>query len=240
MQETNPAKQAAAQQTMANMRITPAIHSKSRNDCNADSKQTLHQVDCGVFSNNTARFGVDCLMKIGLFSTLTVSFLLASFSQAQSCREVIRDATGRIVQTIDRQANGRAVMRDASGKIIGTATTQATGSISRTTYRDANGRITGTASTQHGQSATTRTTYRGPGGQITGTSATNPSNPSHGNPSRTTFRAASGRVTATEQAQGNGRFTTTRRDASGRITETSSGNARCTNGSRSSFQGAPR
>jgi hypothetical protein len=66
---------------------------------------------------------------------------------AQACREVVRDASGRIVQTIDRQKSAggteRAVIRDASGRIIDTATTNPNaGGSSQTNYRDASGRIT--------------------------------------------------------------------------------------------------
>lgn len=58
-----------------------------------------------------------------------LSFVLSTASPARSCREVVRDSSGRVVQTIDRQkqAGGseRAVIRDASGRVIGTATTRA-------------------------------------------------------------------------------------------------------------------
>ena len=57
-----------------------------------------------------------------------LSFVLSTVSPAQTCREVVRDGSGRVVQTIDRQkqAGGteRAVIRDASGRVISTATTQ--------------------------------------------------------------------------------------------------------------------
>lgn len=53
---------------------------------------------------------------------------LANASFAQTCREVVRDASGRVVQTIQRHAeiggSERAVIRDASGRLIGTATTR--------------------------------------------------------------------------------------------------------------------
>lgn len=67
----------------------------------------------------------------------------------------MRDAYGRIVQTIERhkQAGGteRAVTRDASGRITGTATTRPNaGGSARTEYRDASGRITGTHPAHHG------------------------------------------------------------------------------------------
>jgi hypothetical protein len=70
-----------------------------------------------------------------------VSFALATKLPAQTCREVVRDGSGRVVQTIERQkqAGGaeRAVIRDASGRITGTATTHASGSTARTLCGDA-------------------------------------------------------------------------------------------------------
>ena len=94
-------------------------------------------------------------------------------SPAQTCREVVRDASGRIVQTIDRQKSAggtvQATTRDASGRIIGTATTNPNaGGSSQTTYRDASGRLTGTASTQPTTGASSRTTYRDASGRIDG------------------------------------------------------------------------
>jgi YD repeat-containing protein len=53
------------------------------------------------------------------------SFSLAAASPAQTCSEVVRDSSGRIVKTIDRQKSAggsvQATTRDASGRIIGTA-----------------------------------------------------------------------------------------------------------------------
>jgi hypothetical protein len=53
----------------------------------------------------------------------SVSLMLTAASIAQTCREVVRDASGRTVQTTARQkqAGGseRAVIRNASGRIIG-------------------------------------------------------------------------------------------------------------------------
>lgn len=49
-----------------------------------------------------------------------LSFVLVTILPAQTCREEVRDASGRIVQTIEhqKQAGGteRAVIRDASGR----------------------------------------------------------------------------------------------------------------------------
>ena len=65
-----------------------------------------------------------------LLLQVLLSFALASVLTAQTCREVVRDASGRIVQTIERQkqtgGTERAVTRDASGRITGTATTDRT------------------------------------------------------------------------------------------------------------------
>ncbi|MEY3894550.1 MAG: hypothetical protein RLZZ214_69 [Verrucomicrobiota bacterium] len=79
-----------------------------------------------------------------------LSFALSLMSPAQNCREVTRDASGRIVQTIDRQkitgGTVQATTRDASGRIIGTATTSPNASLSGSftgTQRDQSGRLTG-------------------------------------------------------------------------------------------------
>jgi YD repeat-containing protein len=74
----------------------------------------------------------------------------ATVSTAQTCREVVRDASGRVVQTVERhkQAGGtvQAVTRDASGRITGTAVTRPnTGGGAHTEYRDASGRLAGSA-----------------------------------------------------------------------------------------------
>ena len=64
-------------------------------------------------------------MKSLLLFTTLLSCALSPVSPAQTCHEVIRDASGQVVQTIERQkqAGGteRAVIRDASGRIVGTA-----------------------------------------------------------------------------------------------------------------------
>lgn len=82
-----------------------------------------------------------------------LSLSLACTLTAQTCREVVRDASGRIVQNIERQQSlggtVQATTRDASGRIIGTATTNPNaGGSAQTNYRDASGRLTGTARTQ--------------------------------------------------------------------------------------------
>ena len=72
-----------------------------------------------------------------LLLSILLPFALASMLSAQTCREVVRDSSGRIVQTIERQkqAGGteRAVTRDASGRITGTATTRPNAGGSRST-----------------------------------------------------------------------------------------------------------
>ena len=107
------------------------------------------------------------------FLPALLSFALPSILAAQTCREVVRDASGRIVQTIDRQKSAggtvQATTRDASGRIIGTATTRPNaGGSAQTNYRDASGRITGTASTQPTTGASSRTTYRDASGRLSG------------------------------------------------------------------------
>jgi len=63
------------------------------------------------------------------------SLSLATTSPARTCREVVRDSSGRIFQTIERQkqAGGTA----DSSKVAGTTT--------RTQYRDASGRLPGSS-----------------------------------------------------------------------------------------------
>ena len=57
-----------------------------------------------------------------------LSFALALTAPAQPCREVVRDSSGRVVQTIYHQKSSggtvRSVIRDASGRTIGTSTSQ--------------------------------------------------------------------------------------------------------------------
>jgi len=86
-------------------------------------------------------------MKV-LLPLLAAWLSFAAACPAQTGREVVRDASGRVVQTIERQKGGgnmeRAVVRDASGRILGTSTSQTSpGGQTRTTYRDASGRFTG-------------------------------------------------------------------------------------------------
>lgn len=101
------------------------------------------------------------------------TFALATMLPAKTCREVVRDASERIVQTIERQkqAGGteRATTRDASGRIIGSATTNPnTGGSSQTTYRDASGRMAGSADTRTSSSSNTSTQYRDSSGRLSG------------------------------------------------------------------------
>jgi hypothetical protein len=169
-------------------------------------------------------------MKAMLLPAL-LSFALATASPAQTCREVVRDSSGRVVQTIERQkqAGGteRAVIRDASGRITGTATTQPTGgNAARTTYRDASGKLTGSAVTLGTASGSSRTTYRDANGRMTGSADTSKV---AGSGSRTQFRDASGRAAGTETTSGHG---ATRRDPSGRVTGSSTGSGKCPTGTR--------
>jgi len=82
-----------------------------------------------------------------LLRTLAISLTLTALSTAETCREVVRDASGRVAQTIDHQKSSggtvRAVIRDASGRTIGTSTSQTSGSTTRPGYRDAYGCMTG-------------------------------------------------------------------------------------------------
>lgn len=192
----------------------------------------LKGIDGVAGSNEYPSFVVYPTVKTLLLPALLLSCVLSPVAPAQTCREVVRDASGRIVQTIERQkqvgGTERAVIRDASGRITGTATTQTTaGGSGRTAFRDASGRVSGTASTHGANSGTTSTTYRDASGRLTGSATTNQSTSSG---SRTQFRDASGRLTGSESSYGNG--TSTRRDASGRVTGASTGSGNCKTGTR--------
>jgi len=154
--------------------------------------------------NGLAHPAVKIRMKALLLSAL-FSLSLASHSPAQACRELFRDSSGRIVQTVERQqqAGGtmRTVTRDASGRITGTATTRAGGgTTTRTDYRDAGGRLTGSATTQgHAHSNSSRTTYRDASGRVAGSADTGKA---VGTVTRTRFRDASGRLTGSQTTSG--------------------------------------
>lgn len=164
---------------------------------------------------------------------ILLPFALASVLTAQTCREVVRDATGRVIQTINHQksAGGNVQMttRDASGRIIGTATTRTNASGgSNTSYRDASGRMTGTASTQPTAGGSSRTTYRDASGRVEGSANTQTTGAAA---TRTQFRDASGRVTGSSatHSSSSGSFNGTQRDASGRIIGGTSGAGKCQN-----------
>jgi hypothetical protein len=57
-----------------------------------------------------------------------MSLTMATVSPAQTCREVVRDSSGRMMQTIERQKSiggvERTVTCDASGRVTGTSTSQ--------------------------------------------------------------------------------------------------------------------
>ena len=69
-----------------------------------------------------------------------------ALASAETCRDVVRDASGRIVQTVESQKNSngttKSVTRDASGRIVSTSSgaPSANGKM-QTTYRDASGRL---------------------------------------------------------------------------------------------------
>lgn len=155
------------------------------------------------------------------FLSIVIPFALASLLEAQTCREQVRDASGRIVQTIERKktlgGTVQATTRDASGRIIGTSTTSTNaGGGSQSTYRDASGRLTGTATKQPTTGASSRTTYRDASGRLNGSADTRADGGSNSN---TQYRDASGRLTGSSATSGSssGSFTGTRRDASGRL-----------------------
>ena len=59
---------------------------------------------------------------------LTLLIFLPTVSPARTCRETIRDASGRLVRTIEsrKSADGtvHTVIRDAAGRLVSTATTR--------------------------------------------------------------------------------------------------------------------
>ena len=122
-------------------------------------------LQCGVCPPSTVK-----IRMMAMFLPTLFTFTLVT------CREVVRDASGRVVQTIERQKQAvgseRAVIRDASGRITGTATTQASGSTTQTQYRDASGRSAGSATTHGYASGLSRTTYRDASGRVAGSSDT--------------------------------------------------------------------
>ena len=186
--------------------------------------------DFGILLEWAASCVRSTLMKALLLPAL-FSFALAATLTAQTCREVVRDASGRIVQTIDRQRSAggsvQATMRDASGRIIGTATTAPNaGGSAQTNYRDASGRLTGTASTQPTAGASSRTTYRDASGRSAGSADTRTGS---GSGTSTQYRDASGRFTGSSATRGSssGSFSGTQRDASGRIIGGSNGTGKC-------------
>lgn len=180
--------------------------------------------------NESSPDSVSLPMKATFFPVLTL-MVLASMLHAQTCREVVRDGSGRIVKTIDRQNNAGgsilATTRDASGRIIGTAATQpSAGGSSQTSYRDGSGRITGSATTQPTAGGSSRTSYRDAGGRAEG-SADNRTGSGSG--SNTQYRDAAGRLigSASSNTNSSGSFTGTQRDATGRLTGSSSGSGKC-------------
>lgn len=181
--------------------------------------------------NGSAHQAVKVGMKKRLLPVL-LFLSLAVHSPAQTCREVVRESSGRIVQTVERQqqAGGtvRSVTRDASGRITSTATTRSSGgTTTRTDYRDASGRLMGSATTRgHAHSNSSRTTYRDASGRVAGSADTGQA---AGTATRTQFRDASGRLTGSQTTSGSpsGSFVGTQRDASGRLMGSSTGSGKC-------------
>lgn len=87
-----------------------------------------------------------------LYLLVVIPLAFASLLAADTCTEVVRDDSGRIVQTIERvkgpSGTVQATTRDTSGRITGTAVSQPNKGGSRTDYRDASGRLTAPAATQ--------------------------------------------------------------------------------------------
>jgi hypothetical protein len=178
-------------------------------------------------SNKIGAFDVQLPMilrhSIALLLLMSVTAL-----PGQTCREVQRDAAGRIVSTTEYRSSFsgvRAVTRDASGRIIGTATARQSFSGPRTEFRDASGRITGTAVTRESAGSAT-TTYRDPSGRVTGTAK---SRSDAGVRVRTEFRDAAGRPvgSSTSSRTSGHRTTSATRDAAGRVIATGSRSGVC-------------
>ncbi len=184
-------------------------------------------------SNEMSRDSVIPSMKT-FFLSFVIPFASIAVLAADTCREVVRDASGRIVQTIDRQKNAggtvQATTRDPSGRIIGTANTSTNaGGNSQTTYRDASGRMTGTAATRPSTATSSHTTYRDASGRLIGSADTRAGGDSGSN---TQYRDASGRFTGSTATGGSTSrsFTGTQRDASGRLIRSSSETGKCHGG----------
>jgi hypothetical protein len=176
---------------------------------------------------------IQVMMKARCVS-LWFSLALVPVLDAQTCREVVRDSSGRVVETIERRTRPDgsvdSVTRDASGRLTGSATTRPTGFAKRTTFRDAGGRLAGSATTQATGSASARTSYRDASGRLAG-SAESRSGP--GATTQTRFRDASGRLTGSSSTRGtHGSLSSIQRDASGRLTGSSSGSGACKTATR--------
>ena len=162
---------------------------------------------------------------------LTTCFFASLVSLgAHTCREVVRDSSGRVVQTIERRTDVggtvHTVIRDASGRLAGTSITRPDGGGgSRTDYRDANGRHSGSATTRSNGSGSSNTSYRDAQGRSSGSAVTQKT----GTQSRTQLRDASGRSagTVTTNSSAFGTTTSVRRDASSRLSGSSTGSGSC-------------
>jgi YD repeat-containing protein len=68
--------------------------------------------------------------------------ILLAFATAAAAQITLRDASGRIIGTVNTNSNSTRTFRDGAGRITGTASPDSNGT---TTFRDASGRTTGTA-----------------------------------------------------------------------------------------------
>ncbi len=199
--------------------------------CCQSEKNTHQNKDCEVvnfwqiYRMKLPRTPSQTAMKT-FFSSVLMSGVLFSTARADNSREVVRDASGRLIQTIDHQkdANGtvNSVTRDASGRLIGTAVSHPNSGGDSTVYRDASGRLTGAAQTSAAGAGTAHTTYRDASGRLTGSADSRASLHADTN---TQYRDAAGRLTGTSSTNVSpaGSFSGTRRDASGRLIETTAG-----------------
>lgn len=178
----------------------------------------------GFESNNIAECASKTSMKfVHLCTLLSLGLTISTF--AQTNREVVRDSSGGLVQTIERriEPNGQitSTTRDAAGRLIQESTTQVSPCGRATTqYRDSGGRLIGTAQSQ-ALGVTQKTQFRDASGRLTGTST---SRQSSRQSIQTQLRDSSGRLAGQSQTYQSGRtFSTEQRDATGRLTIKSQG-----------------
>lgn len=74
-------------------------------------------------------------------TAILIALAVVACCPALAQQQVLRDASGRTIGTVNTDSNGTKTFRDGAGRTTGTATTDSNGT---TTLRDASGRTTGT------------------------------------------------------------------------------------------------